>query len=158
MIIAKKAENRGNDGMVKVGFCEPDGVVETLWATPLGRNWDQLENSPFFAYRVSWKDMIEAKPEVDGVLFFVRVVEKSGHRTVRLLFEKLPTTGKRAKPILDGLVQRGCSYEGMAPRLISVDVPPSVDLEMIADYLTGTGVRWEYADPKYEDLFPEEGD
>ena len=34
--------------------------VETLWATSLGNDQYRLENSPFYAYSVSWKDVVFA--------------------------------------------------------------------------------------------------
>jgi hypothetical protein len=64
------------------------------------------------------------------------------------------TTSEEAKPFLDGLLNLGCSYEGFQPRLISINVPPQIDLQTVADYLIASGHTWEYADPMYDDLFP----
>lgn len=141
-------------GMVKIKFQEGTDV-ETLWAVLLGANRYRLANSPFFAYRVSWEDVIEADLDRDGVLSFIRVVEKSGNRTVRVITEGYKTTSEEAKPFLDGLISLGCSFEGLQPRLISVTVPPEVDLQTVASYLIKSGHHWEYADPTYDDLFAE---
>jgi hypothetical protein len=46
---------------VKVKLESADGDVETLWATTLGEDRYRLDNSPFFAYGVSWLDVIEAR-------------------------------------------------------------------------------------------------
>jgi hypothetical protein len=73
--------------MVKVKLESPDGDVETLWATPVGEHLYRLENSPFFAYGVSWLDVVEARPDPAGQLAMARVVEKSGHRTVRVILD-----------------------------------------------------------------------
>ncbi|HKA18819.1 MAG TPA: hypothetical protein VKN18_11065 [Blastocatellia bacterium] len=43
----------------------------------------------------------------------------------------------------------------MKPRLISINVPTEVELKMVADYLIASGHNWEYADPTYDDLFPD---
>src|SRR6476661_1521622 len=73
-------------GMVKIGLHAPDGEFETMWATPVGPDRYRLENSPFYAYGVSWLDVVEALPdEAAGLPVFVRRVERSGHRTVRLI-------------------------------------------------------------------------
>jgi hypothetical protein len=34
--------------------------VETLWATHLGADAYKLDNSPFYAYGVSWEDVVSA--------------------------------------------------------------------------------------------------
>lgn len=140
-------------GMVRVGFWDEDTQsVETLWATPLGQERYRLENSPFFAYRVSWLDVVEARPDAGGRLEFLRVVEKSGHQTVRVILEDVESP--KATPFLDGVKQRGCSFEGFQPKLLSIDVPPGVRLEEITRYFIEQGVQWEHADPTYDDLHP----
>ncbi len=143
--------------MVKVLMHSPDGDAETLWATPVGENRYRLENSPFFAYGVSWLDVVEAAPDAVGQLVLSGVVQKSGHRTVRVIFAS-GIESAEARSVLEELVRLGCSYEGYNPRYVSVDVPPEADLAAVAEYLTRTGQRWEYADPTYAELFGEEED
>src|SRR5438876_5092231 len=109
--------------MVKIrvtGTREQDS--ETLWATPVGGNLYRLENSPFFAYGVSWMDTIEAKKEESGGLKFVRPVRKSGNRTLRAVLEDHKLSDPSGEAILSGLRELGCSYEGMQPRLLSINV------------------------------------
>ncbi len=75
---------------VKIEFRVKDGDsvnVETPWANKIGDNIYELDNSPFYAYNVSWKDVIEALPGPDGMLEFKKVVKKSGHKTVRVIFD-----------------------------------------------------------------------
>ena len=55
------------ENMVKV-LLQDGKDVETLWAVPVGENLYRLDNSPFFAYRVSWEDVVHAEPDSDGVL------------------------------------------------------------------------------------------
>ncbi|WP_342377317.1 DUF4265 domain-containing protein [Myxococcus stipitatus] len=142
------------DRRVKVALRDDDGEVETLWATPLGAGRYRLENSPFFTYRVSWLDVVEAAPAPDGQLEAQRVVEKSGHRTVRVILDDV--TAPESKPFREAFLRLGCTYEGFQPKLLSIDVPPTASLSQVADFLTAEGVEWEYADPKYEDLFPDD--
>lgn len=142
-------------GYVKVRMSDDDGYIETAWAVRIEPGVDhfRLENSPFYAYRVSYEDVVEGRLVAEGLYDFVRVVDRSGNRTVRLMFgEEKPDTpyGER---ILARVVELGCTYEGMFGALISVTVPPSVELSDVAGYLTSTGLNWEYADPKYEDIF-----
>lgn len=142
-----------SEPMVKVLLQEGE-EVETLWVVHLQANLYRLDNSPFFAYRVSWEDIVEAEADEDGVLCFSRVALKSGNRTVRVITNGYEITSEDAKPFLDGIVELGCTYEGFQPHLISITVPPETDLDTIADYLIASVHDWEYADPTYDDLFP----
>ena len=139
--------------MVKVGIRDDDGQVETLWATPIDQHLYRLENSPFRAYGISWLDMVRAEADNDGVLFFVSIAKKSGHRTIRVIVEKdsniVPT-------LLSQLKSLGCTCEGAFSRLIVINVPPEVELHQVADYLISTELQWEYADPTYEEVASEQ--
>lgn len=143
------------DKVVKVRFQGPDsGDSETLWASPLGDDdLYRLENSPFFAYGVSWQDVIEARPSEDQRLEYIRCVGKSGNRTVRVIFEEFRAKDEPARIILTRVAALGCSYEGMQPRLVSVNVPPGVNLQAVIEFLSRqSGIQWEYADPTYDQL------
>ena len=130
--------------------------VETLWADPVGPDLYRLDNSPFWAYGVSWHDVVEAHPDPDGMLRMTRVVEKSGHRTVRVFMQPGIDASPEAKAVMDGVRELGASYEGMNPTYLAIDIPPSVELMRVADYLTARGVQWEHADPDYATLNPGE--
>ena len=138
---------------VKVLLREGENA-ETVWAERVGPDLYRLENSPFWAYGVSWMDVVEAHPDANGQLLMSRVAHKAGHRTVRVIFEAGPDASPEATAILDGLVSLGASYEGMTPRYLAIDVPPGVDLMGVARYLTAHDVQWEHADPRYSDLYP----
>ena len=145
--------------MVKVGLRAPDGEFETMWATPLGGIRYRLENSPFFAYRVSFLDIVEAEPEDDSALAVVRgVVEKSGHRTVRLILTPGVDEAPERRKVLDDLNALGCSYEGYNSRYFAVDVPPAAAFSTVVEYLTRGEHTWEYVDPSYDDVHPTEAE
>lgn len=139
---------------VKIGIRDDEGDVETPWAIALGDNLYRVENTPFFAYRISAGDVVEAMPEADGFLFVERVVKKSGHRTIRVILPE-PADVEPGPTLLAEIKRLGCKYEGASNRLICIDIPPNVLLETVAERLKQMKVEWEYADPKYEDLFPE---
>jgi hypothetical protein len=147
--------------LAKIAFHVPneDGTeeFETLWATSLGNNLYKLDNSPFFAYNVSWEDTVEAqKKGADGFPVFKRVVEKSGNRTIRIIFDPPVAEGNESRLMLDQLVALGCSYEGANHTYIAITVPPTVDLWQIRDFLISSTMEWEHADPSYRVLFPDE--
>jgi Domain of unknown function (DUF4265) len=139
----------------KVALHGPDGEVETLWAFDLGGGQYRLDNLPWYAYRVSLGDVIEAAADDAGQLQMVRVVRKSGNRTLRLFFQGADlhaTWPEEIQGIMDWLVEHGCSYEGANRRYQAVNVPPGADLASIATFLTEADARWEYADPTYEEV------
>lgn len=139
--------------MVKIRFEDSEGDSETLWATPISQNLYRLDNSPFFAYGVSWEDLVEARRDDTGMLHFVRRVESSGNRTLRFYFASFRSDDERAKHILETVVKLGGSFEGMQPKLIAVNVPPGVKLATFVDVLSSQPeIDWEYADPTYENV------
>ena len=128
--------------------------VETLWATPVGPDRYKLDNSPFYAYGVSWQDVIEARPAREGELpTLVRVVQKSGNRTIRVVLDPPADQSEESATILDWLVELGCSYEGAGPGFLSINIPPEVELEAVCGCLNAADLTWEHADP---DLSPDE--
>ena len=143
----------------KVLFRVPgdDGTaeVETLWATELGNDEYKLDNSPFYAYSVSWEDIVYAPFDpIEARPTFQRVIKKSGNRTVRVIFEPPVEAGNSSDQLLQGLVALGCSYEGANPGYMSINIPAFVQLEVVRDYLIFKQANWEYADPRYSELFP----
>jgi Domain of unknown function (DUF4265) len=146
-----------DQGYVKVQMSDDDGFTETAWAVRVAPDVDQfrLENSPFYAYRVSEEDVVEGRFVADGFYEFVRVVKRSGNRTVRLMFGEDKADSPAGQAVLGGIASLGCSYEGMFNTVISITVPPAASLDDVARYLTSTGLDWEYANPTYSDLFGE---
>lgn len=147
------------DSKVLFRVPEDDGSaqVETLWPTALGNDEFKLDNSPFYAYSVSWKDTVYAPvDESEGLPTFVRVVKKSGHRTIRVIFDPPVQEGNESDVVLQGLVSLGCTYEGANRGYRSIDLPPGVQLEKVRQYLIEQGAQWEHADPTHTELFPDE--
>ena len=146
------------DDLVKVQLTGPEGEVETPWARSLGDDQYELDNTPWFTYGLSLHDVIEARAPAPGEFpAFVRVVRKSGYRTIRLNLDPPADASPESDAILDRLQELGCSYEGMNHRLIAVDIPPTVDLMAIREFLITTEQEWEHSDPEYDELFPNGG-
>ncbi len=146
------------DAKVLFRVPEEDGsaFVETLCATRVGEDEYRLDNSPFYAYGVSWLDVVCAPFDPDErFAVFARVVSKSGHRTIRVIFDPPVGAGNESDELLQGLVARGCTYEGANPEYMAIDVPPEVDLHAIRQYLIDHEATWEHADPVYDELFPD---
>ena len=148
------SENPDSKVLFRVMDTDGSDYVETLWAFHLADDNYQLANSPFYAYSVSWEDIIVAPFNTDeGFPTFQRVASKSGNRTVRVFFE---SAGNESETILQGLVHLGCSYEGANEKYFSINIPPGIDLESIRTYLIDQHATWEHADPSYTELFPDQ--
>jgi hypothetical protein len=144
----------------KVLFRVPDddgsAFVETLWAIPLGCDLYKLDNSPFYAYGVSWQDTVFAPIDPQEQMpTFQSVVERSGNRTIRISFDCPVSSGNISDQLLQGLVVLGCSYERANPSYFSVNIPTDIELLAVRSYLIAHNAQWEHADPTYESLFPD---
>lgn len=136
-----------DDPSAQIVLRGPDGEVETLWAFDLGGDHYRLDNTPWYAYGISWQDVVEARPDQDGQLQLVKVVSKSGNRTVRIRAET-----PFEDSWLETIVSLGASYEGANRRYIGVNIPQDLSLDVITSFLIAEGVEWEYADPTYEEV------
>lgn len=147
--------------MVKILFRVPEedgsAIVETLWATPLGGDHYQLDNSPFYAYSGSWKDVVYASfsPEEQRPTFR-HVLEKSGHKTIRVIFEQSSVESGDTTVVLKQLLEVGCSYEGANPNYVCIDIPPELDLQAIRDLMIKHSLQFEHADLSYAELYTDE--
>jgi hypothetical protein len=153
--LASEGQIVSEAAMVKVLLQEEDRV-ETLWAVPVGSGLYRLDNSPFWAYGVSWNDVVEARPDSDGMLRMERVVEKAGHRTIRVLLPRDEIDEAQARALLNRLKEFGASYEGLNPAYIAVDIPPAVELSTITHFLTEQEIEWEHADPTHDEIHDSE--
>ncbi|RXR05971.1 DUF4265 domain-containing protein [Pseudoxanthomonas composti] len=136
---------------------EGRSIVETLWAVPLGNDLYQLDNSPFYAYGVSWQDVVTAPFDLEEQMpTFQSVAKRSGNRTVRVVFDLPLAPGNASEETLHGLAEIGCSFERANSGYVSVNIPPGVELEHVRSYLISRAAYWEHADPTFDSLFPNE--
>lgn len=123
------------------------GENETVWATHIDNNHYRIDNSPFFAYGISWEDIVEALPDKTGFLTFRKIVKKSGNRTIRVA----DTENNLPNDLFKDIERLGCSLEGANHKYICINIPSKIELEKAIDYLNLNGYRWEHADPTYEE-------
>lgn len=138
--------------MLKVRFLIEGNDPETLWARAVGTDLYQLDNSPFYTYGVSYRDVVRAPLDSNGVPTFQRIETKNGHRTLRVR-----TTDGSPIPEshIDRLLAIGAAWEGADVDFGAIDVPPEVDFDTVIDELLSWDdvvYEWEYADPTYEDV------
>lgn len=127
------------DGLIKVKFPLENDVLgieaEWMWARWQGENVFELDNSPFHAYGISFKDSFSIE-FADDTACFGRILRKEGHRTVRARFP-FGADYETSLSVLSELKTIGCSFEGsdLERPLYSIDVPPGVELALVVGYL-----------------------
>ncbi len=148
------------EGLVRIrvplerGDGEDGPPDDWIWAEPLGASRYRVESCPFFAYGISRDDVVHAlggagedAPRLDDV------VEKSGHRTLRLALDPgAALSDREVQAFLERLLEQGCTHEAVRPKLVAVDVPPQVDVARVAEVLQERAeagmLVWEWADPR----------
>jgi hypothetical protein len=112
---------------------------ESMWARPLGDGLFELDNSPFYAYDLNYKDVVYAVAMHPDQKPLVRRVERrGGHRTLRARFGDSVPKPHRAL-LLKGSDRHGVTWEGADHRLFSLDIPPEGNYQAVCDQLW----RWE---------------
>jgi len=130
--------NDNRENLVKVFIDLPNYWLwkdESMWAPALGNDLYELDNSPFCACGLSYKDVVLAiaespsqKPRV------LRIEWRGGHRTLRFRFPENVDRPERDR-ILEKLTGMGTFLEGGGYCLSSLDVPPSTDYQAVCDQL-----------------------
>ncbi|SFU55567.1 protein of unknown function [Pustulibacterium marinum] len=122
-----KKTNDKKEAVVPVNVALPNHwatSAETLWATPLGEDLYQIENVPFYAYGLNYKDIVKAniigKAEIP---LAHELVKKGGHQTFRLSF----ATGIQKEfqeKILNGFKSLHVTYERANETYVALDMKP----------------------------------
>lgn len=115
---------------------------EDLWSTPVGEGHYRIESIPLFARGIAWGDIVSGVSEEDE-LRFQEVVKPSGHSTVRLMV----ADEAEVSEILEHFESRGCTGQNtFMPKLIALDVPPSVSMDDLKQELDMgyARARWDY--------------
>jgi Domain of unknown function (DUF4265) len=101
--------------------------VESMWAVERDGGYE-IDNIPFYAKEVACGDLVAARRDDEGALWFVKLIKASGHSTLRLLFARADDV----QATREELRRMGCASEvSDMPRLVGVDVPPAVDYEKV---------------------------
>jgi hypothetical protein len=109
----------------------PPYTEEVVWADRT-ESPDEvlLANILSFAAWISLGDRIRVKPRDDGRYDFVRLVQESGHSTIRLR-----TDPETVLDIWDRLIGFGCQFEVCGPGFLGVDIPPEADWVALTQWL-----------------------
>ena len=105
-------------------------LIESLWAIPVSNGYE-LDNIPFHAREVACHDVVSAQADDGGALRYTGLNVASGHSTIRLWF----ADNSDVPAVRNHLREMGCSSELDVPRLVAVDVPPSIPYAKVRAYL-----------------------
>jgi len=114
---------------------------ESLWAEDLGGDLYRVRNVPFYAYGLNFADVVRATSDQPHLKPEVReVVERSGHRTLRVSFEESYPEDSRVE-LLKKLNEHKAYFERATSSYFAIDVEPEGSYEKVYDEL----MRWEGA-------------
>jgi hypothetical protein len=104
---------------------------ESMWGLPLGNDVYEVRNVPFYAYNINFLDDVLAIPVAPGMVPEIRrIVRRSGHNTIRVIFfDRVPQP--RRIEILDSLADLHVSYEGASPKYFALDLEPDADIAAV---------------------------
>ena len=133
---------------------------EALWADSLGRDLYRLANVPFYAYGLSFRDVVRAIPgSPDQIPEIVEVVEPSGHRTVRVSFESLPDRSAQ-HDLLESLRSHGATFERATASYVAIDIEPGGDYSAVVAQLdawsSGGILAFETCEARIDGSFDDE--
>jgi hypothetical protein len=118
---------------------------------PLGSNQYRIDNIPFFVFGVSYDDVVVAQPDEAQLLRYVGLAKENGHSTVRVILYDSSTDNEplaeRTRQLRAQMKSLGCSSEqSHIPGLVSVDVPPNVNFEVVRTRLQrgADDELWDY--------------
>jgi hypothetical protein len=110
--------------------------TERLWAKPLGAGRYEIRSTPWFVYGINWGDVVLcAELATDEVPRVLEVIDESGHKTVRVIFNAERTTPDAQQRILATLNDMHAFYERYNDRLVAVDVEPEADYAAVFEFL-----------------------
>ena len=121
---------------------EGEYKVEMVNANRSANNLYQITSAPFFAKHLAVNDCVTVEDE-DGTHFFDSLIHKSGHSTIRILFEP----NQEIDNILKSFHTLGVeAYRYHDTVLAVLDIPPSADYQIILKLLqTGEAEnQWEF--------------
>jgi uncharacterized protein DUF4265 len=108
---------------------------ESLWASNLGADRYRIENIPFYAYNLNLYDVVEARPSAPDLKPSVlRVLERSGHNTIRVLFSKDVGEADRIGHLY-AMRELHVEFERCSARYFALDLEPDADVGHVRERL-----------------------
>ncbi|QHL86991.1 DUF4265 domain-containing protein [Nibribacter ruber] len=126
------------EGLEKIHIDLPNHWVvggESMWAEPLGNDLFQIENVPFYAYGLNFKDIVRATSDSEELKPEIReLIKPSGRRTFRICF-KSQVSREQQEVILESFFEHHVSYERADDIYVALDMKPEGDYQAVFDKL-----------------------
>ena len=120
------------------------GESEVVWGLLESGRKLRVACIPRGIYNLSYLDLVEVELQ-EGAAVIVRILEKSGHRTLRA---DVGVDDERYIPIETELLRQHVRIEAVRPGRVGVSAPANADLAAITGAFDRAGVAWEQADPR----------
>jgi hypothetical protein len=105
--------------------------TETMWVLERDDGYE-IDNIPFYVKELALGDVVAARPDESGALWYSELLRPGGHSTIHLWFSR----ERDVESVREALRQMGCASEvSELPRLVAVDVPPDVPYEQVKAFL-----------------------
>lgn len=125
-----------DEPFVKVRFAlEPDQDgwppvnSEGLWTLKMTEWLYKVDNVPWFVRNLAACDVVVARLDQEGVLWFEEKREWGGHLTIRVVLHGASVLAEELRLFIDLLKPYGVCAEGIVQYgMVAVDVPPDVPL------------------------------
>lgn len=115
----------------------PPAESEGLWAVPIESHLYRIDNTPWFVRGIAADDVVEARQDANGVLWFVRVHELGGRLVVRIIPRSDGPLGGDRQAVLDQFAPFGVNGEGMfSPiNMVALDIGSEAPLPSVKSLL-----------------------
>lgn len=98
-----------------------------MWGLPLGENLYQIRNTPFYAYGLNFLDIVIAVAESEDLKpEILKVVERSGHQTIRVFFDSEIPQPDRIR-LLKSLNTIHTFFEQLSDSFFALDIQPEIN-------------------------------
>ncbi len=126
----------------------PPAETEGLWAVPLDGQLYRVDNTPWFVRGVAAGDVVEARSDPQGVLWFGAVKQPGGRLVIRIIPRSDGPLGGDRQAVLDHFATLGVTGEGISSpvSMVALDVGPSSPLSALKSLLSQGEAdgRWYY--------------
>lgn len=110
----------------------PPVNVESVWVKPVSGHLYEMDSIPFFTREATVGDVISAREDPSGNLWFQEIDRQSMHSLIRVVFFDHDCV----ESVVEKLRASGCGTEQMQEfNLVAVDVPGDVSLERVREFL-----------------------
>src|SRR5262245_18837536 len=104
-------------------------IVEELYAEPLGGNRYLLNEAPLVSELAQYDEVIEAEPQSDGSLKFLRVAHASNYLTSTWWLSRKAAESPALEVLKERIAELGGQWSVAMGGILLIHMPPDVDFD-----------------------------